>query len=913
MESPRYDITVGAPERAKLCISTAPINPHTDIQATQCFEVYIRDVLLRLNHTTATHSLACIYTPDGHCTHTLQPERLAILYAAYVRTLRKKPQLFLRLGATTFAEEVYKLLTRYAEDASATTSYGAHLVKHQNNWSTPPSIYNILSSLTSATKERFASPLNFNPVFSQYWSAHERDQLFGAQWDSFRYAWTGSSVNNPEYEDDSLNRNMAYDIDSCLHSDQPVLCAHILPAWTDRSSTSYMTWVREFPDYCLHLLQIPSRYFRFVRPTSYEGTNDTYAANPKWDVNIILTGNKAGFRRCYDHEDPEVTPYFLAEFHQALQDTLPSRVRLPPLNTFRPLSPASTTTSRQHFTPSQLRLLGLPNRFKHRTRSDSSTEADNDVFPLYLSTNQEDTAQFLLDKVQKDLPATPPLRYDWTSFAYTDGSHIKQAAGRKNIPKLGAAVYLPPTALHPEGQSIPILPHCADAVANTINRAELIALYTALRHDCTVIATDSLVSIYQIRKQIHRPQDHSLHLHQHLLQAIADCIVNSPNPIHLVKVKSHIGIVGNEEANDLAQLVALGDLPEESCLTCTIPSHNRTNLYWPQEVVLPPGPLALRPQAHPRKRPIAYLSTGLQQVSCKKLRLGAANRTTFYFEQWHDTATLRDNKHTNHFLISPSSVTASQRNTAIRYRTGTLFNRKLAHRYRLAPHSRCLLCNREDSGHHTAAGCPKLTGMYTYRHDQAARQIVKAILRGRKSGFVVMMDIGNQQHCEHDDLPPNVPHRIPANVLPPRIPPHVCSLLTNHSRPDIFLFIPPKLPNRPTPEYIILELKYCRDTDPQNQYDRAISQHRPLADAIQQAAPHARVTYIPLLLGVAGTIYSSTTSHLRYLGVRKQALPRLLNRLHVMAITNLHWIYTTKRHKERHLDPQFWRHTHPPR
>ena len=451
------------------------------------------------------------------------------------------PQLFLRLGATTFAEEVYKLLTRYTEDASATTSYGTHLVKHKNNWSTPPSIYNILSSLTSATKERFASPLNFNPVFSQYWSAHERDQLFGAQWDTFRYAWTGSSVNNPEYEDDSLNRNMAYAIDSCLHSEQPVLCAHILPAWTDNSSTSYMTWVREFPEYCLHLLQIPSRYFRFVRPTSYEGTNDTYAANPKWDVNIILTGNKAGFRRYYDHADPEVTPYFLAEFHQALQDTLPSRVRLPPLNTFQPaLLAAPTTTSRQHFTPSQLRLLGLPNRFKHRTRSDTPTEADNDIFPLYLSTDQQHTAQFLQDKLQRDLPATPPLRYDWRTFAYTDGSHIKQAAGRKNIPKLGAAVYLPPTAGHPEGQSIPILPHCADAVANTINRAELVALYIALRHDCTVIATDSLVSIYQIRKQLHRPQDHSLHLHQKLLQVIADCIVNSPNPIHLIKVKSHI-------------------------------------------------------------------------------------------------------------------------------------------------------------------------------------------------------------------------------------------------------------------------------------------------------------------------------------------------------------------------------------
>ena len=122
-------------------------------------------------------------------------------------------------------------------------------------------------------------------------------------------------------------------------------------------------------------------------------------------------------------------------------------------------------------------------------------------------------------------------------------------------------------------------------------------------------------------------------------------------------------------------------------------------------------------------------------------------------------------------------------------------------------------------------------------------------------------------------------HRIPATVLPPSIPPHVCSLLTN--RPLSARRFPLSPPKASQPPYSrlhqsssnsnILELKSTR-TPPQNQYDRAISQHRPLADAIQQAAPQARVTYIPhLLLGVAGTIYSSTTSHLRYLGVRKQA------------------------------------------
>jgi hypothetical protein len=89
-------------------------------------------------------------------------------------------------------------------------------VKLQNHWATPLK-YTLQSkpSLGPPKKDLLAL-LNYYPPHQQYWSVHERDQLFGAKWDTYRYQWTGSSVHNPEYEDEALNKNMA----SCY------LCCH---------------------------------------------------------------------------------------------------------------------------------------------------------------------------------------------------------------------------------------------------------------------------------------------------------------------------------------------------------------------------------------------------------------------------------------------------------------------------------------------------------------------------------------------------------------------------------------------------------------------------------------------------------------------------------------------------------------
>ena len=84
-------------------------------------------------------------------------------------------------------------------------------------------------------------------------------------------------------------------------------------------------------------------------------------------------------------------------------------------------------------------------------------------------------------------------------------------------------------------------------IPNTISRAELAAIATALIHGYSLIATDSLTSLHQIKKQLSHPNLHRHHIQGDVLQSIAKAIRRqSPSPIHFFKVKSHAGIIGNE-------------------------------------------------------------------------------------------------------------------------------------------------------------------------------------------------------------------------------------------------------------------------------------------------------------------------------------------------------------------------------
>ena len=94
-----------------------------------------------------------------------------------------------------------------------------------------------------------------------------------------------------------------------------------------------------------------------------------------------------------------------------------------------------------------------------------------------------------------------------------------------------------------------------------INRAELVGILFAVQAGSHLIATDSMTSMHQIRKQLLRPQDLEQHKHQDLIKAIDTLIRASTEPIHLYKVPAHQGVVGNEHADEIAKAAAKGRAP----------------------------------------------------------------------------------------------------------------------------------------------------------------------------------------------------------------------------------------------------------------------------------------------------------------------------------------------------------------
>jgi hypothetical protein len=130
---------------------------------------------------------------------------------------------------------VYRLVLRYKDGYKIDSN---KTVKLQNHWVTPPELMHVFIKHMHIDKERFASPLNYNPEMKTYWSVHERDQLFGAHWNAYSCRWHGFAECNPEYEHPDMEKAVRTAVYAAHHSHEPTGTLLVLPDWTQRSNTA---------------------------------------------------------------------------------------------------------------------------------------------------------------------------------------------------------------------------------------------------------------------------------------------------------------------------------------------------------------------------------------------------------------------------------------------------------------------------------------------------------------------------------------------------------------------------------------------------------------------------------------------------------------------------------------------------
>ena len=610
---------------------------------------------------------------------------------------------------------------------------------------------------------------------------------------------------------------------------------------------------------------------------------------------------------------------FLQTLQDAINQSLPDDKEIQDISMYYnpPSSNAPPSTSHQPtlLTPKQLSKMGYPKQTNgsESLRDDSATSQDPPAM-VDASTTLDD----LETQLATALPTAPPLRYNWKNYAYTDGSY-KQTSHKASpidaecdAPGIGAGVYFPPQAANEDDErGVPIVPAGDSHPQNTINRAELVGILAALRHGAHMIATDSLSSMYQIKKMLRRPQDLLNHQHCELIKEIVTEIVNRGLRTTLHKVKGHASIIGNEKADAIAKAAATGDTSDyEECEKYESPSNNRLTQYWPHKTQWnnrwsrTNGQRTLIDRFK-RVNPLTDLHDSVRHYCHQKSRFGMANRATCYFEAFKRIEERLDLPASNEYMTS-GKIKYAERKTALRYRYGTMWTRKMAYRCGHAPSSKCLLCGDEDGGHHTASGCPALKRMYINRHNKVGRLIMTRVLRGRKGAFVIQMDLGSTENCAEDGIMAHQSRNIPWELLPRGLKEAVQQAQgTTDKRPDGMLY-KPKNGNNPA-EYWIIEVKICRDSDPTGQQSKADYQHQVLIDKIKDIDPTAKVWYYPLLVGVAGTIYNSTTMNLQALGIKGQALKQCISEVHTAAVKSLHSIYTTKRKLEKPKEPQWHR------
>ena len=484
-----------------------------------------------------------------------------------------------------------------------------------------------------------------------------------------------------------------------------------------------------------------------------------------------------------------------------------------------------------------------------------------------------------------------PLRFEWRQAYFTDGSVSGDG--------VGAAVYC--ASHNGTEREWRICPN-GEGPADTIMRAELAALYH-LVHDvvpvttaCTAF-TDSQASIHLLRRALRRRHTLASHPHRELLEGIACRLVERANAgveTHIVKVKAHSGVAGNEAADahakEAAQLGAACDL--------VTPAHRPfAGQWWPHFWQTDEG-------REPYLQAAGNLKGSLRHHLHAALRTGGS-KLGVYATAWRDTYDHPDGALQAESNAFWNRVPEPAIRTRFRFAWGQFYNAKLAKRYgrplrkggQELSDGNCPLCGRPDSCGHILGQCGhrQLQAMYTARHNRAVRRVAAA-LRKHTTAAYTTMDV-----CRADELQA---HGADTNRVPSFLLPSTPEAERRLMRPDILRVV--GLPPAPTPEQIaaacaakhnhrvlLVEVGYTSDTRWQEKLEQKEAQHTKLITALRAAK--WEVVCQVILLGRTGIVYKRDLAALEHMGVNKAAARTLLTKLSVDTVLAAHDIGMARR------------------
>jgi ribonuclease HI len=528
----------------------------------------------------------------------------------------------------------------------------------------------------------------------------------------------------------------------------------------------------------------------------------------------------------------------------------------------------------------------LPKAFCQCTRRLTDILTDSAMHAVHTA----EQSACLCDHYKRLFSATVATVMDETQGIYTDGSKKTVTDTDGNSSDVcGAAVY---RFYSPMVQDCLYVNPNGQGPTNTINRAELSGILAALNkyadEDDIHIYTDSKCSIYQITRALTQPHTTRMSKHQDQLQNIASVLYARAlrkQHTHILKIKAHAGLHGNEKADKLATS-AFDKFSEPECWTDTSSADPQAKLYWPS------GSQANNPNPSTAGR-MANLTSAIKSYLRPSTFTGYA-KTGQYYDLWTTAWPHLHPKHSHMaFQHRLQGVTHSATRWSFLARWGLLYNQKLAHRWKLASSPLCPLCtNTIDGGGHILGECTTLHHLHIQRHNQSVQNIQSAIESGNFADGTFYMDA-----CAASELP--------TSVRAKQMPDWICP--SHHAtKPDIVIIPsihansannPIPASERPLHTIHLIEVGYTNDLGHAAKHAQKTAQHADLTSRL--LADGWKCVRHTITLGNTGTIPASLPTTLLALGLDSRAAKKLCSKLHKDALIHVEKIVAVRRHLER--------------